>query len=201
MEFDGVNDYVDINDNASLDTLTANFTISAWVAPDTFGAWRFIYQSGTQTNYWAVGLEDTGDGHIDFSEHGIADYISTSAISDSNWHHIVVVKDGIVSHIRFYLDGTADGTASVGTVATPSGAKRIGRESNGASPFNGLIDEVYVYNYALSADQINTLYNQGQAAVMGDDASRDNDGTAVTGKSKEYCIPGDTARCDPPVRE
>ncbi len=78
----------------------------------------------------------------------------------------------------------------------------VGIDSYYASDiFDGLIDEVYIYNYALSEDEINTLYNQGQSAVMGDDASRDNDGTAVTGKSKDYCIPGDTAQCDPPVGE
>ncbi len=71
----------------------------------------------------------------------------------------------------------------------------------GTNPFDGLIDEVKIYPYALNQDEINKLYNHGKVAVLGG-AKTESDGTTKTrSKSREYCVPGDTSTCDPPVLE
>ena len=67
--------------------------------------------------------------------------------------------------------------------------------------FEGKIDEVKIWNYALSEDEVKTEYNSGKAAVMGERASANDDGTTVTGANKDYCIPGDIAQCSPPILE
>ena len=64
-----------------------------------------------------------------------------------------------------------------------------------------MIDEVKIYSYAMTADQVKTEFNMGKSQVMGQDPSRDNDGTTVTGQAAEYCVPGASDPCDPPVLE
>ena len=215
MEFDGTNDYINVPYNANLNFGTDNFSISLWYKTDVElsssneqsilrkddlgGSPRRFYQivhgdEGGPDEIYFMTYDSSISGDTDK-----ANIVSTS-VNDGNWHHVVGLRDG--TSLKLYFDGKLAGTdTDEQRNVNNTHDLKLGTIDELGSYFNGLIDDVYIYNYALSADEINTLYNQGQAAVMGDDASRDNDGTAVTGKSKEYCIPGDTAQCDPPVLE
>jgi hypothetical protein len=66
--------------------------------------------------------------------------------------------------------------------------------------FDGHIDEVKIWNYVLSLDEVGTVYNQGKSAVLGSGGA-DSSGSATDAASGEYCVPGDTSQCDPPVGE
>jgi Concanavalin A-like lectin/glucanases superfamily len=86
--------------------------------------------------------------------------------ADSLWHFAVVVmdtaaSDGLVH--KLYLDGVLVGSnTSFGSMSL-GGANhfRIGARCDGSNPFTGTIDGVFVCNYALTADQIITLYAKG----------------------------------------
>ena len=67
----------------------------------------------------------------------------SSVFPDTNWHHIVVVSDS---------DITAN-TVEFGRV--------------GATYYNGQLDDIRIYNYALTAEQIKSLYNQNSATRIG----------------------------------
>ncbi len=166
LKFDGYNDRIDIADSSSLDGLTTNFTVSVWVKRTLLGNYGNIYRSGSQTNFWVVGF--ASNDKLYFSENGIADSIANTVLTDKTWHHIVVVKDGDSgTNIRFYVDGSADGGASVGTVATPSGTKEIGFINGAASSeFGGIIDDIRVYNRVLSLDEIKRLYKMGGTLTL-----------------------------------
>ena len=157
LSFDGSSNYINILDNASLDALTTNFTLTAWIKTNKIG-YQSIYDSGTQTNRWKVGL-DIGNRMV-FTKIGIADYDTDPNILNTNtWYFVTFVKNGDSgTNLTFYRNGSVIDTASVGTVATPSGTKQIGRDGT-TSYMGGLLDEVRVYNRALSVQEILDVYN------------------------------------------
>lgn len=157
--------YIVINDNASLNVST-NFTLSTWVKLDTLGASKAIYDSATGgTNRWLVDI--SSNNKFTFTERGIADNEATTALSTGVWYHLVVVKSGDSgANIRFYLNGVSDGTASVGSVEIPTSDKRIGNWTEGTNlPLMGLMDDLRIYNRALSENDVRQLYNEGLAKV------------------------------------
>lgn len=159
------NDYVSAASSATLNSLTTNFTFSAWVrrAVDT-GTAQTIYQSGTQTNYWWINI--SGADKLRFTENSIADYDSNYTFTDNKWHHVTVVKNGDSgANISFYVDGVAQGTANVGTVATPSGTKYLGNNDTANRPLAGYIDEVKVYGSVRTLSQIQADYAAGAANI------------------------------------
>ena len=78
--------------------------------------------------------------------------------SDGNWHHLVVTYDQ--SNLKVYIDGNLEATPSLpsSNYATSSGLT-IGSWSDNNRYFDGSIDEVAVFNTALSADKIQQIYD------------------------------------------
>ena len=129
----------------------------------------------------------------------IKDSSTTTTIQSNKWYHIVGTYNPADQKIRIYLNGNLEGTpTSITTFSRlfTNASNRIGRKDD-AYPFNGLIDEVKIYNYALTDNEIKQDYNQGSALQMGQ-TSQTIGGTTT---SLEYCIPGDTTYCDSPVAE
>ncbi|MEP6637265.1 MAG: LamG domain-containing protein, partial [Acidobacteriota bacterium] len=170
--FNGVDiPWVEVTDASSLN-LTTNFTVGAWIKRSETGTANehWVYDSGTQAGHWRLGLNTSNVP--EFSEYAVADYYATTPISDTNWHHIVAVKNGDSgANVSIYRDGVLDGTVTVGTVSTPSGNKVIGDETAHTNAFEGAIDEVRVYNRALSQSEITKLYQSGVATI---NASQNN---------------------------
>jgi hypothetical protein len=95
---------------------------------------------------------------------GVSNVGSTGTVNDTNgWHHVAVTSD--VSQARFFIDGVLDVERAYGpTYLSAGGAYTIG--SRGASQFfKGLLDEVAIYNRALSADEIATIYSAGSLGL------------------------------------
>ncbi len=81
---------------------------------------------------------------------------------DNLWHHGVTTFDG--TYVRFYLDGRlvgTSGTVTAGVTTHFTENNKIGSYLGSSSYFTGQIDEVSIYNYALTATQVKTLYNGG----------------------------------------
>ncbi len=79
----------------------------------------------------------------------------------------------------------------------------LGYNSGPASKqyMNGLIDEVKIYNSALTANEILIDMNQGSGVVMGALSTASDGTTADNSSARAYCVPGDTTTCNPPVGE
>ena len=77
-------------------------------------------------------------------------------ISNNAWYHITATYDG--THTRIYLNGEYDG-GEARVVNTPSGTIKIGNRANDVHTFNGFIDDVCVYNRALTSEEIKLIYN------------------------------------------
>ena len=161
LSFDGVNDYVEILDNDSLD-LTTEFSWSLWVKRNSFGTIQdLLSKNGPQTTGAPTLYFDTNNKVSFVIQNIVVVGSSATAITDTNWHHIVLTKDGTT--YKFYIDGTLDNTVTNSN--SPIANDRnlgIGAEPPGTTwPFNGIIDEVRVYPRVLNASEISERYNAG----------------------------------------
>jgi hypothetical protein len=161
LSFDGVNDWVTVADAASLD-LAGAMTLEAWVRPDVLGtAWRTVIgkDGSSRLAYGLYANTDTARpagqvviGGSEFNARGPAQ------LAVSVWTHLAATYDG--ASVRLYVDGSLAATLAVsGSMSATSGSLRIG--GNGIWPewFDGLIDEVRIYDRALTASEIQTDMN------------------------------------------
>ena len=158
------------------DTLNPdNITVAAWVkAADTDGFWNRIVDKDFRNAYCLdLGGDYNGKVHrgkLQFETSKGAIEASGRVLNDNKWHHVAAVYDG--QTIRCYLDGTGPNHP----VKTPGPLKKSGWDlcignsvvnygTDEFLAFNGLIDEVRIYNRALSPDEIKTLATATQAGV------------------------------------
>jgi hypothetical protein len=213
LNFNGSSSYVDVGHNASLEMGTHDISISAWIKTSSASDQAIIYKGGgdlTEEGYFFFYYPTNGDLRFYLSDGATRIYPNSDDnlnINDGNWHHVVVSVNRSGSVI-FYKDnrnvGSFDISSSfVGTDITNSGVNlNIGWVSG--MVFNGLIDEVKIYPFAMTADEIKTEYNHGKSIVMGsvsDTSGLAGGSVASNSASAAYCVPGDTASCSSPVAE
>lgn len=174
LDFDGVNDYVEVIDTDDSLDIDNSITLSAWVKLDNLIDYYFIVgkqPTGTsRTNYPGNYIFRTAlsDGHLQFlHQTGTADneysaYSSTSGIAAGAWHHVsVTLAEG--GNVNFYIDGSPEGTVpQVGMFGLINDEPvRIGTRKDAWSYFDGSIDDVRIYDRALTAGEILQLYQEG----------------------------------------
>ena len=157
--FDGSGDGVTLANTANLQL--QNLTIEAWVQRSSTNRVSFDFNGGELFGYgyggYVLGLKD--DGHLFLSRVGISEVLGQS-ITDLAFHHIAVTKNG--TNVVFYLDGAASAGSLFTDTFTFSSAPAIGvRSDTLQNSFLGLVDEVSVYNRALSLGEIAAIYNAG----------------------------------------
>ena len=147
-------------------------TISAWVNNDSNNGYTGVFMTrdfnGATNNSWGIALEPDPDGwHFDsrFNGPGI-DSANGSVPIDGNWKHLVLVWDGVAGTATQYINGveTATGASISGTIAGPSsGPWYIGYDNccGGGRDFDGKLDDIMVWDNALSALEVNGVYQAG----------------------------------------
>jgi hypothetical protein len=164
LSFNGTNSVVTIADSSALD-LTTGMTLEAWVDPATVGGWESIILKerpsapGLSYGMYASTNVNAPGGYINTGGSDVA-ATGTSALTPGTWAHLALTYDG--SNLRLYVNGTlVRTTANTGSLITSTGNLSIGGNSIWGEYFNGLIDEVRVYNRALSQSEIQTDMNTG----------------------------------------
>jgi fibronectin type 3 domain-containing protein len=153
LSFDGVNDWVTVADSASLDV--TRLTLEAWVRPTALGGmWRtvaFKEQPGGMV-YALYAGQGTGVPVGQVNIGGERNALG-AGLALNTWSHLAVTYDGAA--LRLYVNGALAGTTSVaGNIPASTGPLRLGGNSVWAEWFAGQIDEVRVYNRALSQSEI-----------------------------------------------
>lgn len=190
LTFDGSDDYATINNN--LPTLTEG-TLSLWAKrTGTSGTYQFLFtDGGSQLEMCWLGVST-----LSFYVNNVA--VNTATASDLNtWYHLVGTFSETGNFQRIYINGVlANSTTYQGDATT---AVRYFGSRAGSYPFKGDIDEVKVYNSALTEDEIKLDYNQSAALVLGTMGS--NTSYEKQAANQEYCVPGDSSSCAAPVGE
>jgi hypothetical protein len=178
MDFDGINDYIDAGNDSSL-TPTNGISISFWIkTTDTTQNTGLIdkYNGSTGDGY-AVDIKDT---YLRFII-GIQDLHSTTSISDGIWHNVVFTCDNTNGYI--YVDGSQvkTGSLTLSRISTSRNLYLMGDAIYPQSTLNtaGQMDEVAIWNTALTSTQISEIYNATSTNLT-------KDLTTVSGSNLKY---------------
>jgi len=160
LSFDGVNEYVDCGNDTSLD-ITDAITVSAWYYSYNRDNWETILCKGANypNDIYNLGYESTTNT-VTF----ILNFVSAGRQSinyiknlEDGFHHVAGTYDGTT--MRLYIDGVEVNFDNyTDTIKTDNNPLQIGMRSSSYIPAKGLIDEVRIYNTALTADEIKVLY-------------------------------------------
>jgi len=163
IALDGDGDYLEVADESAFD-FTAGVTVAAWIKPNALdkpwqaivakseGSWRIQRNNETSTIEFAC----TGVRVPDNSPYG--SLFGTRTITPGEWHHVAGAYDG--KKMCVYVDGTLDtsqdATGPIGANDDPVLIGENGQVRN--RTWNGLIDDVRVYNFGLPEAQVRQIY-------------------------------------------
>ena len=217
MSFDGVDDYIEIPDNNSLDPGQNNFTISTWIKFNSLGNDRavidYLDMSGisfARLNFRKNNLDQL---HLSLKDDNGLYYtcMSSVTISDYNWHFLSVVFDYNNMTTNFYIDGQSvnsnitQSQLSVGI--NPGGIIQIGSYGGGANTLftDAQISSIQVWHQTLTQQEIQNYMNcpptgdesglvgywnfeEGSGTTTYDQTSNGNDGT-INGATYDTSVP------------
>ena len=172
LSFSGVGDEVVVDNSVSLH-INGPITVMAWIKVGTFDKeWQAIITKGH--NSWRLHRSGSGST-VAFGTTGLSnqELNGTTAVDDGNWHHVTGVWDGTTKYI--YIDAIEENQA-VATGTIPINGYGIAMGANLAMPnrnWNGQIDEVAIFDRALTGTEIDNIYQSG--------LSLDFDGDGVPG--------------------
>ena len=162
VALDGDGDYLEVPDESAFD-FTCGVTVAAWVKADaldkpyqaivTKGEWAWRIQRNEETST----LEFACSGVRIPSEHPYGPLYGTREITLGQWHHVAGVYDG--KRMSLYIDGTLDTSQEAsGPISVDDDPVLIGENADERERFwTGQIDDVRVYNYGLSDEDVAAL--------------------------------------------
>jgi len=163
-----LDDYVEIADSPSLRFGTGDFSLEAWVkTADAVGG--IIKKAGE--GYYCYSLivyDHRARAHL---YNGIDCYVNSDIVVDDNkWHHIVGVFDRD-SYIKIYVDGACHGTWEGDSSADMQTTREVRIGDDYLAPeearyLDGIIDEVRIYNRALTEEEIKASYHSGNNTLL-----------------------------------
>lgn len=163
MSFNGTDQYVDLGNNIDV---TGDKTFSFWLyrestAPSNEGGIITIVPSGATTDYISIALyADKIQAVVSNGSNNAK--TSTQTISKGSWHHIVVVKSS-TAITSMYINGSPETLATNGVwsgTINPTPQSTLMRAQFTSSFYtSGKLDEVAIFNTALSADKIQQIYD------------------------------------------
>ena len=160
LSFDGVDDYVEILNQSSLNFGSGDFSISLWIRPDTISTMKQgILNKTDGTNGYRLITSDTDGDRLKFIRGALfADGVQSNdaVLQAGTWQHVVVVVNA--NQVVFYVNGINQGGGNLGAASATSAANLfIGQKGYSASTvnfFDGNMDEARIYNRALSAQEV-----------------------------------------------
>jgi len=177
VDLDGTNDYIDCGGDADFSFTDgagndSAFSISAWVKLDSSRIQRIVDKSGTTQASRSYLFGTDGDSKLNiFLGPGTSNYLyirETAVLSTGTWHHIVCTYDGSNTEggLTLYRAGSEItpqllSSGSYAGLPSTSETLKIGRLNLNGSVMNGLVDEVAVFDYELTALQVSDIYNGG----------------------------------------
>jgi len=161
LQFDGVNDWVDLG--SGILGVSSGFSISTWirVLGDGSGVYDGIFIHGLYMDPIYVQMYGGDTLRTGVRTLSSTSYLSANdVISDTAWHHVAMTYASGERNI--YIDGSLAATnAPTGNLRDRDRDASIGAAPDGASNFNGIIDDMKIYDRALNQQEVLDLYNAG----------------------------------------
>jgi PKD repeat protein len=166
VEFDGIDDDIDLGTNDSLDLGTGNFTFMVWENSDQAS---YVRKAVILTNRpddasakgYCFGVQNKSYLYVTQSSGSNVTLNGNADVTDHVWHHLAFVRRG--TNYSIYVDGAYDAGVA-GAVKNITNNQHtylaFGRTGNYLY-FDGLLDEPQLYNRALSLEEIKASYNNG----------------------------------------
>ncbi len=173
VDLDGRSGYVRVGNPNGLDFAPGSFSVSAWAYPrEVRGRYQAIMEYDRRSaagNRFGLWIDTNGRFHFRV---GLKTWQTTQRLNPNQWYLLTATYDASTRQMKLYIDGVLDGTAthSGGFVAPKQATLTIGvRGDETAEFFNGLLDDVRIFNAALSVDDVLTLIGAGRngSAVAG----------------------------------
>ncbi|MGC9665097.1 LamG-like jellyroll fold domain-containing protein [Planosporangium sp. 12N6] len=163
LRFNGTDQWVD--SGASILDTTGDYSVSAWVRIDSpGGAFATAVSQDSDGGSSAFFLQYSGADHrFAFSAVGVR-ALAPTAPEPGRWYHLVGVRDAPHNQLRLYVDGGLAGTVAHCPGVAAGGHTVIGRaqyQGRQVDFWGGALDQVHVFDRALSAAEIATLYASG----------------------------------------
>ena len=163
VDFDGIEAYLEVQANSTFAFGNNNFTLSSWFNLDDLNTgYNYVVAIGNNSSGQQAGIGVTNEKKLFLSAFS-SPIVQTSAlqIEFGKWNNIVAsYTGGSTDAVSFYLNGVLIDTLSI-SLDVQVGKVMIGAHVGETSFFNGQIDEVGIFNAALTSDQVIELYNQG----------------------------------------
>lgn len=159
VQMDGIDQYINVPDDAVLDLGTSDFTVAFWAnftdainealfTKDNFagsGNGFYIYTLSSRFRYW------NGSSGTSFGP---------NPLSTSTWYHCACVRSGTT--VSFYIDGSDTGTSTTDSRNfSNSSPLRFGNFADNTRFLDGTMDDIRLYDRALSGSEITSLYDLG----------------------------------------
>lgn len=203
-DFSGLTNYILVpKDESDFDfTATSKLTISAWIKTGAGSGLNEIVsklENRVPNRGWKFWHDQTNLG-FDFAN----DYTNGSdvirifstpsaSLTDNNWHHVAVTYPGSAKNAKIYMDGKEIQTeVKWDHLVSPvinNEPVRIGYGSTSYTVMDGQIDEVRIYNYDRTADQISQDYGFSMPTYTQFPEDTDGDGYGTNGISDVSCAP------------
>lgn len=153
VSFNGTSQYASIPHNSNLNC-NNQLTLEAWIYPTAYNSTypTIIAKNNSGSSYE---LDLKNDGTIEFELYvgGGQRALNGGSVSLNKWTHIAAVYDG--SQMKIYQNGTLVSSASYsGSIGTNTSPVTIGARSGGGALFAGNIDEIKIWNTALTQSQL-----------------------------------------------
>lgn len=158
LSFDGINDYVEIDDHTTLNFGTGDFSIECWVKTSS-GLGNILEKDqngGANASYLLKFRTGNKLGFMVGTSGGDYFAVSQTSFTDGEWHHVAGVRhSGAANGVKIYVDGVLEGTTTDNGGSVDNNEQLFIGISNAVNgPFNGYIDEVRIWNMARTASQI-----------------------------------------------
>jgi len=208
FEFDG-NSYITVSDDSTLDFEEEDFSISMWVNSDNFDkVYQYISKREICANDNFFDIRGTTDEKVIFEINGGTEslIVKTDKLEKDEWNFITFVRDS--DKIYAYLDGELSNSEDIDGDYDVSNNADVGISTgpcvnvDDTERYGGLIDDLRIYNRALSSDEVDSLYKSSPIShglVLYFTFDSDNFDTyyiAPTGPPNGVCEIGEGCACE-----
>ena len=169
LQFNGTSQWVSVNSATDINP-TAAISLAVWAKADAGATnWNASQTFLSKRNAYILGPVNATSKSIQLRLH-IGGAWKTATFTPTfdltQWHHYAATYDG--ANMKLYMDGALVRTqAQTGAISPDTGVLAIGRDDGQARYFKGTLDEARVYNTAITATDINALFNQPALSATG----------------------------------